>query len=130
MTAAICVPGLLLTGCLLGGCGGGPTVPDAVSVAGTWDATFEGIVQGVVLKRNNLAETGMLRAGRSEAAWRSEFLSMQARLEFAEEALDDVPNSRARRRDTFRQQLAELHRQYRILEDEADDAHVPFAWRY
>ena len=37
----------MLTGCLLGGCGGGPTVPDAVSVAGTWDATFEGIVQGV-----------------------------------------------------------------------------------
>ena len=37
---------LILAGGLLGGCAGGPTTPDAVSVSGTWDATFEGIVQG------------------------------------------------------------------------------------
>jgi hypothetical protein len=36
----------LLLGCLLNGCGGSPTAPDAVHVSGTWDATFEGTVQG------------------------------------------------------------------------------------
>ncbi len=38
---------LMLAGSLLGGCGRGPTASSAVSVSGTWDATFEGIVQGV-----------------------------------------------------------------------------------
>ena len=39
------VAALMLAGGLLGGCG--PTAPSAVSITGTWDATFEGIVQGV-----------------------------------------------------------------------------------
>jgi len=43
-TALSAAPFLL--GCLLGGCGGSPAAPDAVTVSGTWDATFEGIVQG------------------------------------------------------------------------------------
>ena len=43
---AIRVAVLILAGGLLGGCSGGPTAPDVVSVSGTWDATFEGIVQG------------------------------------------------------------------------------------
>ena len=46
MTDVICVAAVILTGGLFGGCGGGPAAPTAVDVSGTWDATFEGIVQG------------------------------------------------------------------------------------
>lgn len=44
MTAVIRVAAVILTGGLFGGCG--PNAPSAVDVSGTWDATFEGIVQG------------------------------------------------------------------------------------
>ena len=40
------VAALILAGGLLGGCSGSPTAPTTESVSGTWDATFEGIVQG------------------------------------------------------------------------------------
>ncbi len=47
MTEVIGVAALMiLSGGLLAGCGGGPAAPTAVDVSGTWDATFEGIVQG------------------------------------------------------------------------------------
>ncbi len=36
----------MFAACLLGGCSGTPTQPDPVSVSGTWQAAFEGIVQG------------------------------------------------------------------------------------
>ncbi len=62
------VAALMLTGGLLGGCGGGPTAPDAVSVAGTWDATFAGIVQGVGTTQTddftmNLSQSGTTVGG-------------------------------------------------------------------
>ena len=62
------VAGWMLTGCLLGGCSGGPTAPQGVSVAGTWDATFEGIVQGVGTTQTddftmNLSQSGTTVGG-------------------------------------------------------------------
>ena len=62
----------MLTG-LLGGCGSTPTAPDPVSVSGTWEATFEGIVQGagttqhddftMELTQSGTAVSGFLRFG-------------------------------------------------------------------
>ena len=46
MTQVIYVVAVILAGSLFDGCGGGPVTPTAVDVSGTWDATFEGIVQG------------------------------------------------------------------------------------
>ncbi len=68
MTARVRVAAVMLTGCLLGGCDGGPTAPGAVSVAGTWDATFEGIVQGVGTTQTddftlNLSQSGTTVGG-------------------------------------------------------------------
>ena len=40
------VAALILMCGLLGGCGSSPTAPSVESVSGTWDATFEGLVQG------------------------------------------------------------------------------------
>lgn len=45
-TAAILAAAVMFTGGVLGGCSGGPTAPEVVSVTGTWDAIFDGIVQG------------------------------------------------------------------------------------
>ena len=68
MTPRIRVAAMMLTGCLLGGCDGGPTAPEVVSVAGTWDATFEGIVQGVGTTQTddftlNLSQSGTTVGG-------------------------------------------------------------------
>ena len=46
MPMMIQMTALILACGLLGGCGGSPVSPTAVDVAGTWDATFAGIVQG------------------------------------------------------------------------------------
>ena len=46
MTQVSYVVAVILAGSLFDGCGGGPVTPTAVDVSGTWDATFEGIVQG------------------------------------------------------------------------------------
>lgn len=64
----LCVAGLMLADCLLGGCGGGPTAPGAVSAAGTWDATFEGIAQGLGTTQTddftmNLSQSGTAVGG-------------------------------------------------------------------
>ena len=47
------VAALILTGGLLGGCDGSPAAPGTVNVTGTWDASFEGIVQGVGTTQND-----------------------------------------------------------------------------
>jgi hypothetical protein len=46
-----------------------------------------------------------------------------------EAALDEVNPNRSRRKDELKGMLEEVDRQWAMLEDEADDAHVPMQWR-
>jgi clan AA aspartic protease (TIGR02281 family) len=83
----------------------------------------------VTLVENDLAETGTLKGGRSEQQWRSSFESMHARIAAGEQMLEDVPFARTRRREEIETALGQLRRELELLEGEADDARVPFAWR-
>ncbi len=83
----------------------------------------------VTLVDNDLAEEGLIRGGRSEAQWRSQFTVSRKRLRSAEEKVEAVDFSRTRKRREAEGELAKLRSHLEILEGEADDAHVPFSWR-
>lgn len=83
----------------------------------------------VTLTRNRLAAEGLIRGGRSEAQWRSEFGGIAARIEAVESELRSKSAAKSRTRDALKAQIAELERQRDLLEDEADSARVPFQWR-
>lgn len=83
----------------------------------------------VTLRRNRLAESGGIRGGRSEAQWRSEFAALRYRIDAAETEHEGKSEAKTRERERLQEELAELHRQLGLLEDEADHAHVPLAWR-
>jgi clan AA aspartic protease (TIGR02281 family) len=86
--------------------------------------------QGIVtLTENNMAAEGMLRAGRGAQRWRSEFSTLRARIRYAEDLIDQVPNSKSRAQARAEAQRDGLIRQLELLEGEADDARVPFSWR-
>ena len=63
----------MLTACLLGGCSSAPTTPGPMSLSGTWEATFEGVVQGagttqhddftMELTQSGTSFSGVLRFG-------------------------------------------------------------------
>lgn len=83
----------------------------------------------ITLQSNGLAEAGVLRGGRSESQWRGQFAALGARRRAVERALAESSGNRARRREELEGFLAEVDRQVRVLEDEADEARVPMAWR-
>ena len=83
----------------------------------------------LTLTENGLVESGDLRGGRSETQWRNEYAGLHARIEAIEARRETVPSSHGR-------QLAELddmkqaaERDLEQLDAEADQAHVPDAWR-
>jgi clan AA aspartic protease (TIGR02281 family) len=83
----------------------------------------------VTLVENDLAERGTLKGGRSEEQWRSSFRAMQERIAAGEKMLEESPSSRTRRRAEIEEAVEGLRRELELLEAEADDARVPFAWR-
>ena len=83
----------------------------------------------ITLTENQLEETGLLRGGRSEMQWRTEFESLRRRIESSDEMLEEIPFSRTRKRARVEQTVATLRRHLEVLESEADDARVPFSWR-
>jgi clan AA aspartic protease (TIGR02281 family) len=83
----------------------------------------------VTLKHNDLAESGRLKGGRSQGQWRGQFRSMNRRIDRAEARIDEVPFGRTRERERLEGVLEDLKRELGLLEDEADTAQVPFAWR-
>jgi len=86
--------------------------------------------QGIVtLTPNGLEEQGLIRGGRSEADWRSQYGQIRARMERIEQRREEVPRSHSRAHDELDEQQAELERQLRTLDREADAARVPFSWR-
>ena len=87
-------------------------------------------VNGIVtLRENDLAESGVLRGGKSRGQWRQQFAAMQSRIARAEKHVEEVPFSRSRAREAARQEVARLEQELRMLHAEADDARVPFTWR-
>ena len=87
-------------------------------------------VDGVVtLVRNDLAETGVLRGGKSEAQWRQSFAFAAARIAQAESELASAPSSRTRRREALAGEVERLRDELSQLHAEADDARVPPGWR-
>lgn len=83
----------------------------------------------VTLRPNGLAESGQIRGGRSRGQWKGEFARLARRRAGVEEALNDVNPNRARRKSELKDMLEEVERQLAMLENEADDAHVPMQWR-
>jgi clan AA aspartic protease (TIGR02281 family) len=83
----------------------------------------------VTLRPNRLVESGRIRGGRSEGQWRGEFARLARRRAGVDAALNDVNPNRARRKAELKGMLEEVDRQWVVLEDEADDAHVPMQWR-
>lgn len=83
----------------------------------------------VTLVPNDLAETGQLKGGRSEQQWRGQFLGLERQIGAVETARDEVPSSHTRERARYDELIARLRRELDLLESEADDARVPYAWR-
>lgn len=83
----------------------------------------------VTLTENGLAEAGHIRGGRSAPQWRAEFAQLAERRAAVEKELANTPTSHSRGVERLQQELAEIERQYGVLENEADEAKVPFAWR-
>jgi clan AA aspartic protease (TIGR02281 family) len=83
----------------------------------------------VTLVENGMARDGILRGGRSKHQWRSEFAQVHRRVADVEREKAGTPSSHGREHARLEARIRELERQYEVLEDEADDAHVPFGWR-
>jgi clan AA aspartic protease (TIGR02281 family) len=86
--------------------------------------------QGIVtLTRNDLAASGGIRGGRSEAQWRAEYASMRARIGQVEREYETKSSHKSQERRRLEEQRQELERQLALLDEEADRARVPMAWR-
>jgi clan AA aspartic protease (TIGR02281 family) len=83
----------------------------------------------VTLTPNGLVEAGVLRGGRSEDQWRSQFARLAALRQAIETALDEINPNWTVRRAELEDNLVEADRQRDVLEAEADAAQVPMAWR-
>jgi len=83
----------------------------------------------VTLTRNRLAESGMIRGGRSEAQWRAEYGNLRGRIAEVESEYARKATSKTRERRRLEEARADLERQLDLLEAEADQAHVPMVWR-
>ncbi len=83
----------------------------------------------VTLRPNGLVEAGRIRGGRSADQWKAEFRRIAERRRAIERTLEEINPNWARRRAELNEALEEVDRQRRLLEGEADDAHVPMQWR-
>jgi clan AA aspartic protease (TIGR02281 family) len=83
----------------------------------------------VTLTRNNLAASGHIKGGRSQAQWQSEFGGLKQRIASARDEYENKAEAKSRERRRLEAELAELRRQLDLLEDEADAARVPMSWR-
>src|SRR5262245_35137787 len=83
----------------------------------------------VTLVPNGLAEAGVIRGGRSEAQWRSEYRNLHDRIERVDAEAAKTPDSHGRERRRLEEERLELVHQLSLLDSEADGARVPVAWR-
>lgn len=86
--------------------------------------------QGVVtLQRNALARTGQIRGGRSRAQWGAEYANIDGRIRAVRFEYEQKSEHKNRVRRQLEAQIESLERQREKLEEEADQARVPMAWR-
>jgi clan AA aspartic protease (TIGR02281 family) len=90
---------------------------------------FDPVAGIVTLTPNGLVEAGVIKAGRTEDQWRSQFAQLSARRELIEREIERINPNWEVRRGELEAALVETDRQVELLEAEADDAHVPMAWR-
>jgi len=83
----------------------------------------------LTLVPNDLAESGGILGGRSEAQWRAEYRDLHARIELVDQEYAVKSTSKARERENLEQRRAELMSHLALLESEADRARVPMRWR-
>lgn len=83
----------------------------------------------VTLTENNLAEEGVLRGGKGKAEWQSEFFTAHGRIERVKLRVEEAPFGRSRERERLEAIHTDSLERLRLLEAEADDVRVPFAWR-
>jgi aspartyl protease family protein len=83
----------------------------------------------LTLVPNDLAESGGILGGRSEAQWRAEYRDLHARIESVDQEYAVKSTSKARERENLEQRHAELMSHLALLESEADRARVPMSWR-
>jgi aspartyl protease family protein len=83
----------------------------------------------LTLVPNDLAESGGILGGRSEAQWRAEYRDLHARIESVDQEYAVKSTSKARERENLEQRRAELMSHLALLESEADRARVPMSWR-
>lgn len=90
---------------------------------------FDPVAGIVTLTPNGLVEAGVIKSGRTEAQWRSQFGQLSERHSAIERALDTINPNWSRRREELEALIEETERQREVLEVEADDAQVPMTWR-
>jgi aspartyl protease family protein len=78
---------------------------------------------------NDLAESGVIRGGRSEAQWRAEYQDLRARLDAIDQEVDAKSTSKARSQQRLEQERGALLGELALLDGEADSARVPMSWR-
>lgn len=83
----------------------------------------------VTLVENDLAESGTIVGGRSEAQWRGEFETLRVRLAELDAARVRTTPAHGRRLDRLDEEERALVRQLEALDAEADQANVPHGWR-
>lgn len=83
----------------------------------------------VTLRPNGLSDSGMIRGGRSRDQWRSQFLHLANRRMAIERKLGEINQNWTVRKRELEEAIEEIDRQVKLLEGEADDAHVPMQWR-
>jgi aspartyl protease family protein len=83
----------------------------------------------LTLVPNDLAESGAIRGGRSEAQWRAEYQNLRARIEAVDLEYAAKSASKSRERERLEAQRAELLGELSLLDGEADMARVPMGWR-
>jgi clan AA aspartic protease (TIGR02281 family) len=122
---------------------GGARVEDVpASISSTMDVGLLGLsffnhftyhvdtARGVLtLVPNDLAESGQIRGGRSEAQWRSEFGGLRARLRQVDTEMSRTNSNASSKRQALDRSRSNVLAQLELLEGEADQARVPMAWR-
>ncbi len=87
-------------------------------------------VAGVIrLTPNGLKEAGLIRAGRSRAQWRAEYVNLRARIQYNEDRRKRVMSSHTRAHAQLEEEGKDLGRQLALLDSEADRGRVPYSWR-
>jgi clan AA aspartic protease (TIGR02281 family) len=83
----------------------------------------------VTLVPNRLAESGLIRGGRSEAQWRAEYANLRSRMAAIDDERTHTPSAHGRELKRLDDEGDALQRQLDQLETEADAARVPVTWR-